>query len=77
MPVLGVLSLNCGLLILPPVFMGGVSVDGVLKADLGVSVFRLPTEFGSQLGGVDGVAQVVTRPILDVVDMPFADILRR
>ena len=57
--------------------MGGVPVDGVLKAGLEVGVFRLPTEFGSQLGGVDGVAQVVPQPILDVVDMPFADILQR
>ena len=47
--------------------MGGVPVNGVLEAGLEVGVFRLPAEFRPQLGGIDGVAQVVTRPILNVV----------
>ena len=67
MAVLGVLGLDRGLLVLPPVLVGGVPVDGVLETGLKVGVFRLPTEFRPQLGGVDGVAQVMARPILDVV----------
>lgn len=67
MAVLGVLGLDRGLLVLPPVLVGGVPVDGVLETGLKVGVFRLPTEFRPQLGGVDGVAQVMARSILDVV----------
>ena len=47
--------------------MVSVPIDGVLEAGLEVGKFRLPTKLGPELGGVDRVAQVVARPVLDLV----------
>ena len=67
MTILGVLGLNGRLLGLPPVAVVSVPVNGVLEPGFEVGELRLPTKFGPQLGGVDRVAEVVTRPVLDLV----------
>lgn len=47
--------------------MLGVPVDGVLKTSLEVGVFRLPTEVIPQLGGVDGITQIMTWTVLNMI----------
>lgn len=72
MTVLGVLGLNRGLFILPPVIVSGVPINGVLEAGPEVGVFWLPAELGPQFSGINSVTQVVTRAVLDLI----VDILR-
>src|ERR1700722_17538508 len=55
------------LLRLPPPLVAPVPVDGRGQSRTEVAVDRLPAEFGADLAGVVGIAQVVAGPVGDVV----------
>ena len=52
----------------PPVLVVAVPRDGLREPVAEVGVLRGPVGLGPQLRGVDGVAQVVARPVVDVLE---------
>src|SRR5215204_3371077 len=62
---------------LPPTRVGHIPVDGVVQRLMPVTT-RSPTQFSSDTGGIDAVAPIMTRPVLDVPDQRtwFADSLK-